>query len=127
MQRKFIKRTDAILLIGLGGIALIIWAFTQRTVKNTSNAYAEVLFNEAVIERLPLDSNKLYTLPQNEQVKLEVQGGSCGFIHSDCPDKVCINTGFLNKSGQSAACLPNKVAVRIVVDTSNEDMDTIVH
>lgn len=127
MQRKFIKRTDAILIIGLICIALIIWVFTQRSVKNNSTSYAEVLFNGTVVERLPLDSNKIYTLPQNKQVKLEVQDGSCGFIHSDCPDKVCVNTGFLNKSGQSAACLPNKVAVRIVVDKLNEDMDTIVH
>ena len=33
---------------------------------------------------------------------------------SPCPDKVCVNTGKLTRSGQSAVCLPERVSVKLL-------------
>lgn len=30
---------------------------------------------------------------------------------SDCKDKICVNTGYLTKSGQAAVCVPNGISV----------------
>ena len=32
---------------------------------------------------------------------------------SECPDKICVNTGTLHKAGESAVCLPAKVVLRL--------------
>ncbi len=40
-------------------------------------------------------------------------GKSVFFESSDCPDKVCVNTGALSKDGEWAACLPNKVFLKV--------------
>lgn len=43
---------------------------------------------------------------------------------ANCPDKVCVHTGFINKPGQSIVCLPHKINVKIVSnDTSKVDKD----
>lgn len=59
-------------------------------------------------------------VPGHENVVLTIGEGEVAFTHSDCPDKICIRTGKLNKSGQSAACLPNRIIVRVVSDMENE-------
>ncbi|MEA5010941.1 MAG: NusG domain II-containing protein [Angelakisella sp.] len=46
-------------------------------------------------------------------VSLEVKSGAVRFLESDCPDKICVNTGFLREDGDLASCLPNKVIVTI--------------
>ena len=40
-------------------------------------------------------------------------GKSVYFDSSDCPDKVCVNTGALSKDGEWAACLPNRVFLKV--------------
>lgn len=48
------------------------------------------------------------------------------FMKSDCPDKVCVQTGFISKSGQIAACIPAKVLVRITGTSKANDIDIII-
>ena len=47
-------------------------------------------------------------------VTVLLEPGQVSIIHSDCPDEFCVNTGVLTRPGQSAVCLPARVAVRIV-------------
>ena len=45
---------------------------------------------------------------------LEIDGGRARVRESGCPDKVCVHSGWLSQSGQTAACVPAGVCVRIV-------------
>ncbi|MDR0453403.1 MAG: NusG domain II-containing protein [Deferribacteraceae bacterium] len=47
------------------------------------------------------------------EMVLEVQGGKARVVSSNCPDKICVNTGWVSECGHIAACLPNSVAVMI--------------
>lgn len=47
-------------------------------------------------------------------VTVLLEPGQVSIVHSDCPDQICVNTGTLTRPGQSAVCLPARVAVRIV-------------
>ena len=40
---------------------------------------------------------------------------SIRFLSSDCPDKVCVNTGFLREDLQVATCLPNRTTLFLSV------------
>jgi hypothetical protein len=42
-----------------------------------------------------------------------VEKGRIRFQKADCPDKICVNTGWLKKPGDTAVCLPNRVVVKI--------------
>jgi hypothetical protein len=58
---------------------------------------------------------------------LTVKDKRISFSYSECPDKVCINTGWIAYPGQSAVCLPNRVMVKIVnPDDLKNDIDVIL-
>ncbi|NIP71711.1 MAG: NusG domain II-containing protein [Gammaproteobacteria bacterium] len=44
---------------------------------------------------------------------IEIRNGRARFRDSPCTAKVCINTGWLQHSGEVAACLPNGVSVQL--------------
>lgn len=54
------------------------------------------------------------TLEGEERAVLLVSSEGVRFASSDCPDKLCMNTGLLNRSGESAVCLPARVSVKLV-------------
>ncbi len=35
------------------------------------------------------------------------------FLDSNCPDEVCVKTGWLSKVGDLAVCLPNKIIIKL--------------
>ena len=65
---------------------------------------------------------ELYSITQPETLVLDgeisvtvlLEPGQVSIIRSDCPDQICVNTGVLTRPGESAVCLPARVAVRIV-------------
>ena len=48
--------------------------------------------------------------------------GRIRFTEADCPDKVCVHTGWISTAGQIAACVPNRALVKIVGKSSDEDV-----
>lgn len=70
---------------------------------------------------------ELSSITQPETLVLEgkisvtvlLEPGQVSIIHSDCPDQICVHTGVLTRPGQSAVCLPARVAVRIVGETQS--------
>lgn len=69
------------------------------------------------IRRVELNSiTQPETLVLDGEISVTVllEPGQVSIIHSDCPDQICVNTGVLTRPGQSAVCLPARVAVRIV-------------
>lgn len=44
---------------------------------------------------------------------LQVQDGRIRFVDSPCPGRYCVHTGWIDRTGQVAACLPNGVVVEI--------------
>ena len=44
---------------------------------------------------------------------VEVDGARAHVVSSPCPDKICIRMGWLERAGDYAACLPNRVLVEV--------------
>lgn len=57
---------------------------------------------------------------------IEIKDGAVGFADSDCSDKTCVRTGMISRGGEAAACVPNKVAVKVTDEKKNE-ADIIVY
>lgn len=47
------------------------------------------------------------------------------FLESDCPDKICVKTGWLSQPGEIAVCLPNKIIIKLEQD-KNQNVDGVV-
>ena len=59
-------------------------------------------------------------------VQLTVEEGRIRFLSSGCPDKVCVRSGWLSRTGQTAACLPAGVVVRVqAADDAGSAVDMV--
>ncbi|MDO4731579.1 MAG: NusG domain II-containing protein [Clostridia bacterium] len=125
---KYIKRLDVILVFFLLSAAVLMLIFNNIKSNGEDNQTkrAVVTKDSSVIYDINLkDIDKSYYLELDDDynVLLLVESDGVSFVHSDCPDKVCINTGKITENGQSAICLPARVSVKI---KSDKESDIIV-
>ncbi len=126
---KFAAKKDIFIIIGIVAACIIVYAIYNIRLANDDSVKAEIYYYSKLVKTVDLDKkeDRTFTMPQDKHVKLHVyKDGSIAFIESDCPDKVCINTGKINKAGQSAACLPNGIVVKIVSKDKNSDVPDVV-
>jgi hypothetical protein len=50
---------------------------------------------------------------------ITVEKGRIRYEVSDCPDKVCVHTGWLSRDGDVAACLPNQSYIKVTGGQDN--------
>lgn len=123
---KFVKKTDMI-IIGVILVFAVLFMVLYRTKFSDQPAVAEIYYYSDLVETVKLDKkvDKIFSIPQNSHVVFHLyEDGTLRFEESDCPDKVCINTGKIGMVGQSAACMPNGIVVKIV-QKSGRTEDTV--
>lgn len=118
-KRRFASRSDFIPVIII--IVLAVGAYFLFTCGQSGN-YAEILADNTVIKRVDLSQDSEFSLEGYEGVTFSVKDGAISFVSSDCPDKICVRTGYIKNRGQSAVCLPNRLTVRIVGSESDIDV-----
>ena len=45
--------------------------------------------------------------------ELEIRSGSIGMVSADCPDKLCVHQGFIDRPGLPIVCLPNRLVIQL--------------
>lgn len=58
---------------------------------------------------------------------LLVENGRIRYYKSDCPDQICVNTGWLSRISDVAACVPAKTAVVIIGTSQTDEPDVITY
>jgi len=48
-----------------------------------------------------------------------IRPGAIGVSHADCPDKICVKTGFIESGARPIICLPNRLEVKIINESDN--------
>lgn len=122
---KFFKRTDLIIILVLALAGAVIW-FVYSGAVSGRPAKAEIYFGSELVKTVPLakGTDVRFFLPQKPHVIFHLfKDGSICFEESDCPDKICVKTGRLSQIGQTAACLPNKLIMKIVPSGKRSDDD----
>lgn len=77
---------------------------------------------------LPLhtDTERVVTGRDGLTLTVTVRDGRVCVSHADCPDQVCVATGWLQADGQSAACLPAGVILTVSGPSDPDAPDTVV-
>jgi hypothetical protein len=112
---KFFKKTDIAIILGILLLAALLYFVYLQSSKD-KEVEARIYFENELIKVVTLTDKTDYdfTVKGHEDVVFHVYAdGSIAFVDSDCPDKVCINAGKQKLSGQSSACLPNGLVLRI--------------
>lgn len=67
----------------------------------------------------PLDVDRVERLQAGGvSMVLEVRDGRVRVQRSDCPERWCVRTGWIDRPGQSIVCVPARVVVTVVGDAS---------
>jgi Protein of unknown function (DUF1312). len=52
---------------------------------------------------------------------IEVSTGRIRVKDADCPDKICVRTGWIDKPGEVIVCLPHKLVIQIIGQPAGVD------
>ncbi len=123
-KRKFFNNKDIIAIAVVFILALVFFTI-YRLYMGNDGSYAEIIYDGQIIERLPLNEDNEYIPEINNNIIIEIKDKKIHFKHSNCPDKICVNTGWLSRPGQTAVCLPNKISV-VVKGKAGDNIDTAI-
>ncbi len=102
--------------------------------RDASNTYAEITISGKHYKTVPLSSNKgedsfIVDSSLGTNVIL-IKDNSIAIIDADCPDKLCLEPGFVSKPGQAIVCLPNQLMVEVkgsTEDKNSDELDKVSH
>ena len=112
-----------ILVIVVLAIFLLITSYEKNTIAKT----AIITQNNKVLSRIRLDQitgRSTVNYAGQYQGTIEAENGRIRFSHAECPDQVCVHTGWITRPGQIAVCLPAGVIIKI--EGEDSDLDIIV-
>lgn len=122
------KKGDIILVIAVL-IAVVSGMIALRVISSSEgHRVAVIKQGDRIIRKIDLDS-----LAAPERIKLPgeynefvlVEKGRIRFQEADCPDKVCVDTGWLSEKGDTAVCLPNRAM--LIIEGENKKLDGVAY
>lgn len=102
-----------VLLLVVGGFGIIT---IYKGIDDGEHNIAVIKQNDQIIATIDLDKihePQRIKLPGDYEEIILVEKGKIRFEEADCPDLVCVRTGWLTQKGDMAVCLPNKAIIRI--------------
>ena len=126
MDNKTFKKNDLILIICLALASAVM--LIGITLFSKDGATVVISVDGKTVKSFPLDTDTTYNIGgfHGSTNILEIKDGKAHLTDASCPDKLCVNMGYISKEGQSIICLPNKVVVEIKGNTKdNNNFDTI--
>lgn len=102
-------------LIALALLGSILWL--ARPQSTAGHILAVITVGETTVRTIDLTTAKDQDFSILEETGLpivfQIRDHAIRFLSSDCPDKVCINTGFLKNDMDVACCLPNQTLLSL--------------
>ncbi len=121
MTKRFeLKKADILFIFAI--IVISIFLIGIIILNNPYNVNSEVVIRieNKVVKRVTLANlkeSKQYKFEFNNNIGyIEIENGKVRMLEMDskiCPEGICSDTGWIDKSYQSIVCLPNKIIVTI--------------
>lgn len=118
---KQLKIGDVIIYVVIISISLLMLFMAPARLSGSGSA------TKALRALIIIDGEVVHTISENElfaggQYSFEAHGlhylvsyanGAARIKEAECPDQVCVRTGWLEKDGQISACVPGHVLLRM--------------
>lgn len=115
---NILKKGDIILVIVILVLGCLVYFSMNplRRIQDNSGKIAVVKQNDRTIRTIDLDK-----VEKPERIEIEgkyrevilVEKGRIRFESANCPDQVCVSTGWLTRKGDTAICIPNHTIIKI--------------
>ena len=122
--RRLVKLTDIIIVFAIALVSVFLIFFNGR---KTDKPTAVITVDGKEVNRIDLASaeDEVFTLNTKPVVTLEIKDNKIRFINSLCPDNTCEKCGFLESTGDTAACVPASVVITIQGENSSDNLDAV--
>lgn len=118
-QRVLIAVPAAIFAAGIVGCLLLLFAPSDHN-KVLIRRDGEVLYSLD----LSKETNRTFVIPYGGSSNtIEIRDGRIRVMEAECPDKVCVRTGWLSSSAIPIVCLPNHLEISFA--SGNDDIDAV--
>ncbi len=123
MNIKLFRKGDLAVIIAVIFAALIFAYFAYSGGEKPVAVISVDGVTVETVELYSLQEKRDFDLGGEYNIKIVAENGEIRFEHSDCKDKLCVNTGSLKKGGDVAVCLPAKT----VITVTGSDVDAVVY
>ena len=109
-MERFFSKWDGFLIV----LAALVCAAALLWPRKEGALTAEVYLDGVLIHRIALDEVKEpYEIPleTDPPALLRVETGRICYTEAGCPDALCLHAGWLDRAGETAACLPSRRSV----------------
>ena len=106
-------RADRILLLVVVCALPFLYARTWFGAGNPGYFQIQTGSDKPLTETLSADRTLHIQGPLGDSV-IEVRHGHARFVSSPCRGQVCVQTGWLQSTGDIAACLPNRISLTLL-------------
>ncbi len=106
-------------LIGIGilfivCLALSIWLITAKTGADTANVYVDGVCVYSVRLNGITEPIEVHITGKNEITDtVRFESGRVCVAQAECPDQVCVHTGWISDSAMPIICLPARMTIRV--------------
>ena len=125
MKRKIITKKDIWIFAAL--LSLAVAAVFVPQLFADGGRRAVVIYNGEPVLALELDKLDAVQTYTFASVEVEIGPDGARVVKSDCKDQICVRSGLLTKNGDTAACVPEKVVLKIVSEKTAQDVDAVVY
>jgi hypothetical protein len=106
-------------------IALIAGCYFLFDLSRGVEKYTVIEIDGRIEKKVSLPENIIFEVyGKNGPLKIEISGRKVHVLDSSCPNKLCVNTGWINKNGESIICLPNCTIIKILGEKEELDGTT---
>lgn len=118
MKKRVVAVVAVIVLLVGASVASIIY---MKSGKNDGSKTAYIYRDNELLRTVSLDDVKNpYTFRieygDGEYNDILVENGKIKIADASCPDKLCVNMGYISEPLMPITCLPNHLVIRIVND-----------
>ena len=103
-RNDWILATAVLLAAGVLGAYLLLGRQT--------GSYVMISKDNEEIGTYSLKDNRVIDVGEGN--RLEIKDGAVHMLYADCPDQICVRTGWIDQEHDMIVCMPNKVVVQIV-------------
>jgi len=94
---------------------------------NKDGSRAIVCVDGKQVAVLSLNDDTVYEIPGGMGNTVEIIDGQARMMEADCPDKSCINQGYIKHAGECIVCLPARVTVTIISSEDAVGLDAVAY
>lgn len=118
------SETVLIAVIVLFSIAAILWNWSEDSKSDKHGGMVVIHHKGKLLEKVGLEKDTMVVLPDGH-MKIEVKDSRVRAAWSDCPNQICVNTGWIKTAGEIIVCVPNEVLIEIEA-TDVSALDAVV-